>query len=383
MLVVLGLAAPLHTPDLQVEVVTASGTPMPELTEAVSRALVAGGARVVLRGPTSGACEYCAVVRVVESVPGVCDVEVRHEQHMASTKLHLPAGSQLFDRARAIAIQARLLMTWQTTSESKVKDVATRPVTRNETRAAEARASEAGVSAPRAARPTSPSSPSKIDSVPYLAAHRDPPAGLTGPAAAGPAVPPVAAPFAVGPSPPRVESPPEVSYTPRSDGTPAPRAADSTPHARTEPKATAVVEATPGPKPEAKSVAETRMTTRKPTSDIATVQAAVEPSSRRWPWIPTAIGAGAAVAAGICAGISRGHYNALSDKTQPLESAQSEKSAGEKWQTASFVLAGAAVVGIGTGIVGFAKGSSDAGPVKAFATPIPGGGMVALAGSLP
>jgi hypothetical protein len=381
MLVVLGLAAPLHTPDLQVEVVTASGTPLPELAEAVSRALVAGGARVVLRGPTSGSCEYCGLVKVIESAPGVCDVEVRHEQHVASTKLHLPAGSQLFDRARAIAIQARLLMTWQNPPESKAKDVATHPAPRSavkvEPRPWQAQTSNPGGRSPGAASPSRPEG----DSLPYLATRREPSAPLASPAPIATAPAPVPSPFVAELARP-VEAAPLVSYTASNDGRPAPRPAESKPPARSEAKPV-VVEAA-APRPEAKPIAEARANPpRKPTSDATIVQSAMAPSARRWPWIPTAIGAGAAIAAGISAGISRGHYNALEDKGQPLANARSEKSAGEKWQTASLVLAGVAAIAVGTGIVGFVTGSSDAGQVRAMATPIPGGGMVALAGSLP
>jgi hypothetical protein len=379
MLVVLGLSAPLHTPDLQVEVVTASGTPLPELAEAVSRALVAGGARVVLRGPTSGSCEYCGMVKVIESAPGVCDVEVRHEQHVASTKLHLPAGSQLFDRARAIAIQARLLMTWQTP-----KEVATRPVPRGETRPAEARGSEARP--PNGAKAVASTSAPKLDSVPYLAARRDPSAPPVSPSPVPSAPPPMPvpapSPLVVALPPKPVESPPVVNYSARSDGKPAPRPAETKPAARPEGKPT-VAENSPAPRPEAKEPVEARVPARKSTSDVGTIRAPMEPSGARWPWIPTAIGAGAAVAAGISAALSRGHYNALEDKGQSIASARSEKSSGERWQTTSLILAGVAAVAVGTGIVGFAGGSSDAGQLTAVAAPVPGGGMVALAGSLP
>ena len=358
MLVVLGLAAPLHTPDLQVEVVTGSGTPLSELAEAVSRALVAGGSRVVLRGPTSGSCEYCALVKVIESAPGVCDVEVRHEQRVASTRLHLPAGSQLFDRARAIAIQARLLMTWQNPSESKAKDVATRPAPRIEARASDARLSEVRAST-HASSPAPSSSSPKVDSVPYLSARREPlPPLAANPVPVASSPPSSLSPFVVEPPPKPVE-PSLVSYTARGDGKPAPRPAKLPEEDRTE------------------------ATRRRPTDDVATVQATLAPSSPRWPWIPTAIGAGAAVAAGICASISRGHYNALADKGQPIANARSEKSAGERWQTASLILAGVAVVGVGAGLVGFSLRSSDGGQVTALATPIPGGGMVAIAGNIP
>lgn len=381
MLVVLGIAAPLHTPDLQVEVLTASGTPLPELAEAVSRALVAGGARVVLRGPTSGPCEQCAKVMVIESSPGVCAVEARHEQHVASTTLHLPAGSPLFDKARAIAIQARLLMTWNDTPESKPKVAAAHPPARSETKTAEVKASETGPSG-WAPRPSPwPAAAPKPDSVPYLATRREPsapPVPASAPVASVPA--PVATPMG-GPSASR---PPEglPSYTSRSDGKPVPRPAEAQSSARGDGKTTAIADAppvarTPTASPESRAEAAGRLA-----SDV-TVRPTLEPSKPRWPWIPTAVGAGAAVAAGICAGISRSHYNALADREQSLDSARSEKSAGENWQTASWVLAGVAALGVGAGAVGFVTRSSNAGPLTAVATPVPGGGMVALAGSMP
>lgn len=353
-MVVLGLSGPLRTPDLQVEVVTSAGTPLPELAEAVSRALVAGGARVVMRGPASGACEYCAMVKVVESAPERYEVEVRHDQRRASTKLHLPAGSQLFDRARAIAIQTRLLMTWQTAPESKAKDVATRPLPRHEARESDVRATDARAADPGATRPASASSLPRPDRVPYLTARREPSAPL------GSGVP----------------------LVPTSAPEPAPLVADPPAPARVEAKRTGVAEAVSAPRPEAKP-AEAQPALRQPLADAAVVEAVSGRARPRWPWIPTAVGAGAAVAAGICAAVSRGHYNALGDKGQSLESARSEKSAGENWQTASLLFAGVAVAAVGTGIVGFATGSSGAGPVTAVAAPVPGGGMVALAGRLP
>jgi hypothetical protein len=50
MLVVLGASGPLHTPDLQVEAITAAGVELPELADAVARALVAGGS--IARAPS-------------------------------------------------------------------------------------------------------------------------------------------------------------------------------------------------------------------------------------------------------------------------------------------------------------------------------------------
>jgi hypothetical protein len=322
------------------------------------------------------------MVKVIESAPGVCDVEVRYEQHLAATKLHLPAGSQLFDRARAIAIQARLLMTWQNPPENKAKDVASRPAPRNavksEPRPWQVQASSSGGGPPAAPSPSLP----KGDSVPNLAARREasPVPASPVPAASTPA--PVPSRFASEPSPRPVESAPLDDTA--TEGRSAPRSAESKPPARIDAKPTTGGETVAASKPDSEPLAEKHASAVRKTASAATaVQATLQPSPPRWPWIPTAIGAGAAVAAGISAALSRGHYNALEDKGQPLASARSEKSAGEKWQTTSLVLAGVAAIAVGTGIVGFATGSSDAGQVRAMATPIPGGGMVALAGSLP
>jgi hypothetical protein len=81
--------------------------------------------------------------------------------------------------------------------------------------------------------------------------------------------------------------------------------------------------------------------------------------------------------------VARGHYNALSDTTQPYGSAQAHKSAGENWQTASLVLSGVAVVGVGTGIIGFSTHSSGGSSVTTLASPVPGGGVIAIAGDFP
>ena len=373
MLVMLGLSAPLHTPDLQVEAVTASGAELPELAEAVARALVAGGARVVLVGPTSRPCEYCGKVRVTETGPGLCRVEVRHEQHVASTTMHLPAGSSLFDRARAIAIQAHLLMPWQAVAASKGKEVTARPTRKVE---APATSAAAQVSAP-------PSATTRAESSRSLASRIAP----------GPVPPPipvrVAAPAPAvveGPAPPAL---PTVVYTSRTDSKPVSRPGEAKPLAR--PEAKPVSRATPAEVGQSESKPESPIEAAAeqprgeagglPSAELVAARAAKP--KRRWPWIPTAIGAGAAVAAGVCAVVARGHYNALSDTTQPYGSAQAHKSAGENWQTASLVLSGVAVVGVGTGIIGFSARSSGGSSVTTMASPVPGGGVIAIAGDFP
>jgi hypothetical protein len=81
--------------------------------------------------------------------------------------------------------------------------------------------------------------------------------------------------------------------------------------------------------------------------------------------------------------VARGHYNALSDQSQTYDSARAHKSEGEHWQTASWVLSGAAVVGVATGIVGFARRSSGGSSTATTASPVPGGGIITVAGNFP
>jgi hypothetical protein len=335
MLVVLGLSGPLRVPDLQVEAATAGGASLPELADAVARALVAGGARVVLRGPSSGPCQYCAMVTVTEIGSGTCRVEVSQERHVASSILQLPAGSPLLDRARAIAIQARLLVTWETSSETKSKETAARPSERK---------SEGKTTAERA------EPPSEIT--------RDGPATATAPRRGpGSGVPPEP-----GRAPAREPAPLVERRTDAAPVAPAKSADRSEPTERVDTKVAEPLRA------EARRPLPADITATSPT-----------PSQPQWPWIPTAVGAGAAVGAGLCALVARNRYNALADKTQTYESAKEIKLEGESWQLASFVLAGAAAVGLGTGIVGFATRT----PVTALASPIPGGGMIAIGGQLP
>jgi ABC-type Fe3+-siderophore transport system permease subunit len=111
------------------------------------------------------------------------------------------------------------------------------------------------------------------------------------------------------------------------------------------------------------------------------------PQKKQWPWIPTVVGSSAAIAAGICAVVARDRYNTLADRSQPFQSAQAVKGEGQKWQVASFVLSGVAVASLTTALVGFVTRSSvqssERSSMSAVATPIPGGGMVAVAGDWP
>jgi hypothetical protein len=109
----------------------------------------------------------------------------------------------------------------------------------------------------------------------------------------------------------------------------------------------------------------------------------LEPQKRQWPWIPTILGSGAAVAAGICAIVSRDRYNALSDRSQPYQTAQALKAEGQNWQIASFVLSGVALAGVTTGLIGFLMRSPERASLSAIAAPMPGGAMLAIAGEWP
>lgn len=339
LVVLLGLSAPLRAPDLQVEATTTAGVALPELVDAVARALVASGARVVLRGPSSGSCLYCAKVAVIETGQGTCRVEVNQERHAASATLHFPAGSQLFDRARAIAIQARLLVTWETNPDSRAKEAVARSATRKPERKIPVESSDPE---PRVAT-AGPAPIKETELVPGPQPEPTPiriPDPSTGPERRGDTA--VAAP---------------VTYVDRAGAKPAERAESKKPeNARTRPRLAQM-------------------------GEVASASLGTRP--KQWPWIPTIVGSGAAVATGICAIVARDRYNALSDRSQPYQTAQALKSEGQNWQLASFVLSGVAVAGLTTGLIGFVTGSSEPSSVSAVAAPIPGGGMIAVAGDWP
>jgi hypothetical protein len=182
---------------------------------------------------------------------------------------------------------------------------------------------------------------------------------------------------------------PPVVYTSRSDSKPVSRPIETKPlaHAETPPVSRAAAsevgqsERPPERRTEA-AVAQPRgEATGLPSAELVAARAATPKA--QWPWIPTAIGAGAAVAAGVCSVVARGHYDALSDQQQSYGSARAHKSAGEKWQNASLVLSGVAVVGVGTGLIGFLTRSAGGSSVTTLASPVPGGGMIAIAGDFP
>jgi len=359
LLVLLGLSAPLRAPDLQVEAATSAGAPLPNLADAVARALVASGARVVLRGPTSGSCLFCAQVVVIDSGQGKCRVEVRQddrqdakqERHAASVMLQFPSGSPLFDRARAIAIQARLLATERPNPEARSKEVARTSVHKPERKTAQ-----------------EPAIPETQVSTVALAPIKVPdlvPGQLPGPLPAP--VPARMIDSTVAPEG-RVESVlvAPVTYVDRDGVKPAKR-----------------VEAK---KSEPARAASWSASGESTASDVVSqrVPGKIEPSKPSWPWIPTLLGSGAAVAAGICAVVSRDRYNALADRTQPYQTAQAVKGEGQKWQVASIVLSGVAVAGLTAGTIGFLRRSSnrssERSSVTVVAAPAQGGGLVAISG---
>jgi hypothetical protein len=345
LLVSLALLVPLRAPDLQVEARTATGTELPELADAVARALVASGVRVVLGGTASTPCVHCAQVSVTELDHGGCRLLVSQDRHTALANLHFATGSPLFDRARAIAIHARLLVTWKTSPDLKAKAVMVRS------------------SSPRKPEPRSLVDHSVVRTQVAETASVDPPgkeSELAG---------------AIQPEPARVELAqmpvpvPPLDPQRRVEEPRLPAAAVKTAE-RTEAQPVSRPLEPAHPLPQLGTSAEIK----------ASILA---PTPRRWPWIPTILGSGAAVAAGICAVVARNRYNALSDKSQPYDQASALKTEGEHWQIASYVLSGVAAAGLSTGLIGFIVRPSQRYSVVALTTPISGGGMLSLSGDMP
>lgn len=382
----LGAVASSHAPDLQVEAVNQAGVAMPELADAVARALVAGGARVVLRGPTSGPCVYCAKVLVVETASGSCRIDLGQDQHESSAVLHFPGASTLFDRARAIAIQARLLLTSNTGEETRGKEAPAKPVVRRSERkpspapAASAsrvakseapRASETSVSLAPGRESATGSSPADLLAVSTGSASAVvPPPNVVASASGSPGSLPATAP------PTTAVTTLPVARTLDTSGS----TAASPPTAMKVAGATEPDSAPSEPTEPGKSAKPTVAT--QPTSSLRLSQPGqVKAGERRggWPWIPIAVGGGAAITAGICALVARDRYNALSDRSQSYASALATKQSGETWQWASYGFAGLATAGLGTGLLGLWSRHT----VTAQVSVLPGGGMMALRGDLP
>jgi hypothetical protein len=324
-----------------VEARTVAGTESPEMADAVARALVAGGARVVMGGLANEPCERCAQVLVTELGAGDFRVEVTQERHSASARLHFSADSPLFDRARAISIQTRLLVTWDHAPLAKAKEARVR------------RAPETPAGAPVVvgAKPPSESTPSTFDPSDILPTPSSPKPAT---AIASPASHPT-------PNPPEVAEAAVLA---------APRPALPMPR---EKKAELA-----GAKPVEREP-EFEVVKRQPRSDVEIREE--HAVHNRWPWIPTLIGAGAAVGTGICAYAARRRYNDLSNKKLAYGQAEDIRDAGKNWQTASLVFAGVAATGLTIGLIGFFSEPEQ--EPRVVISPAVGGGMIALVGGLP
>ena len=296
-----------------------SGVDLPELAEALAHALVASGARVVLGGPVNDPCLHCARVVVVDVGQNHCRVDVLQNQHTSSVGLTFDAETTLFERVRAIAIQARLLVKWEATPEAKRKE----PRNRADGLSPEAHADSDAVADEEKS--------GEVVATPSEGDLREPAHGEEG----------VVRP----PLPPR---------------TPAPRSAER-------------VEA----KPDARKPA----LVLRPGAEVAAQSS--EAGSPRWPWLPTAVGASAAVAAGLCLLMAKRRYDAMADKSRLHVEIIELQNEGEAWQTAAIVTSSVAVIGLATGIVGFVTAGSRKTTIAPTATVLSGGGLVALTGTLP
>jgi hypothetical protein len=349
LLLLLALSPGLRTPDLQVEAGTSAGVELPELAEAVARALVASGARVLLGGPANEACPRCARVAVTDLGQGRCRVDVTQDARTASANLSLGGTSPLFDRARAIAIQARLLVRGEPVarpSESSGRPAPRKgPAKPEPDLPAEVGPALAGLS-PAETRPA-PESP------------REPVATAAGPLTQPSAAPP---PAARRPTPPAAAPPP----------IPAPTLAEESPPVRRPTKE----EKRQSPAREPEKATEDSL-------DDAVYIRKAEPTSARWPWIPLTIGVGAAVGASLCALVAQNRYESLADRSRPYDRAVALKQEGENWQVAAFIASGVAVAGLGVGIWGFATSKPTTNSLTPTVAVLPGGAMLAMTGGLP
>jgi len=319
LLLLLALSPAARLPDLQVEAGTMGGVDLPELADALARALVSSGARVVLGGPANDPCSHCARVVVLDLGQNRCRVDVIQNQHTSSVGLTFDAETSLFERVRAIAIQARLLVKWEATPEVKRKE----PINRTDVHSPEARAAGNVVVGVAKA--------SEVVTTPSEGNPREPAHNEEGVA--------------------RSLVDPQV---------PAARSAEK-------------VEA----KPDARRPAMVLL----PGPDI--VAQSSEAGSPRWPWLPTAVGASAGVAAGLCLLMAKRRYDAMADKSRLHVEIIELKNEGEAWQTAAIVTSSVAVIGLTAGILGFVTAGSRKVTLAPTATMLSGGGLVALTGTLP
>jgi hypothetical protein len=357
-LALLGAAlAAAEVPELSVAVTDPAGAPLPELAQAVGRALGATGARL------ADTCEgECVRLRVLTLRPGRYRVEVSQGPRSATTTVDLPPDATLLERARALAIEARLLITWPlrlpaptpppepAPSRPPPEPVVVRP---EPPRAVPAPARTSPTPAPLPTRPV-------VSQTPEIPERPAPVVSRT------PAIPerPVVSPT---PAIPERPAPPPEPEAPAQE--PA-QAADAAPEVVSE-----IAVTTEPPEP----------AVRKPLLPVplpdTAIEAPVETPRRTWPWIPTVTAAVTGLAAGGCALAANSDYRALTDRTAKPEDAPRIRDEGKALQTASLVLGGVAVVAAVAATVGFAL-PTERGPTLQL-TPLPGGAGVSLAGSLP
>lgn len=90
-----------------------------------------------------------------------------------------------------------------------------------------------------------------------------------------------------------------------------------------------------------------------------------------------------AAAAGLAVGVVAGmRYRALSNRSLPLDQAIKLRDDGKRPQTAGLALSGPAAVAAEVGILGLVRSPRDGAPSWS-ASPIAGGAMITVGGSLP
>jgi hypothetical protein len=248
-----------------------------------------------------------------------CRVDVIQNQHTSSVGLTFDTDTTLFERVRAIAIQARLLVKWEASPEAKRKE----PRIRAEAHLPEARAVSDTLAG---AKKSGEVEAAPLEGDPREPAHNE-------------------------------ESAARSPVDPRA---PAARSADR-------------VEAKP----------DTKKPTRVLLPGAEVVAQSSEARYPHWPWLPTTVGASATVAAGLCLFMAKRRYDAMADRSRLHAEIIELQSEGEAWQTAAIVTSSVAVIGLATGIVGFVTGRSSKNTITPTAMVLSGGGLVALTGTLP
>ena len=329
-----------QAPELQVAARSASGAEQPEFAHAVSRALVVTGATVVLGIPGGEPCARCVAVTVIEEARGRYRLEARRARRVASGQVEVRADSTPFEKARALAVEIRLLARWPATDEPAPAEAAPEPARPEPVRAEPPRLEQAKLVSPTS-HPSAAPLPEPDPAPENLAAAPADPAWAPQP-----------------PPPPPAEAAP----------VPAPEAG------------------APGPTTVVVDAPKTLAPPPAPAPAIEALKPEPRTLSQLWPWIPTAVGAASAIAAGGCALAAKGHYDSLVNKTVPLDRAQGARNDGKTLQTAGLVLTGVAAAALAAGIVGFVQGASTQAPPKVALGLVPvaaGGVAVGLSGRLP